>query len=98
MLGALVAQPDGAVGAHKCGTGPGAVRPADVYIPLDSWVYPALDRLHGLGYLDTAYLGLRPWTRRSIQRMLDETSQDGGYSEESSGGRDSRRAATRIWR
>jgi hypothetical protein len=42
---------------------------------VDSWVYPALDRLHGLGYLDTAYLGLRPWTRRSIQRMIDDTSQ-----------------------
>jgi hypothetical protein len=43
---------------------------------MDSWVYPALDRLHGLGYLESAYLGIRPWTRRSIQRMLDETSQD----------------------
>ena len=41
-------------------------------------MYPALDRLHGLGYLDTAYLGLRPWTRRSIQRMIAETSQAEG--------------------
>jgi hypothetical protein len=31
--------------------------------------------MHGLGYLDTAFLGLRPWTRRSIQRMLDQTAQ-----------------------
>lgn len=46
--------------------------PADVYIPLDSWIYPTLWRLHALGYLDTAYLGLRPWTRRSVERMLDE--------------------------
>jgi hypothetical protein len=40
------------------------------YVPVDSWIYPALDRLHGLGYLDTAFLGLRPWTRLSIAHML----------------------------
>ena len=43
---------------------------SSTYIPMDSWVYPALDRLHALGYLDTAYLGLRPWTRLSIAHML----------------------------
>jgi hypothetical protein len=41
---------------------------------MDSWVYPALDRLHSLGYLDTAFLGLRPWTRLSISHMLEETA------------------------
>jgi hypothetical protein len=41
------------------------------YVPMDSWIYPALDRLHGLGYLDTAFLGLRPWTRLSIAHMLE---------------------------
>ena len=30
------------------------------YIPLDSWVYPQLDRLYSMGYLDTMFLGLRP--------------------------------------
>ena len=44
------------------------------YVPLDNWVYPALDRLHALGYIDTAFLGLRPWTRLSIVSMLQETS------------------------
>jgi Capsule assembly protein Wzi len=60
----------------KCEAGPGPNLPADVYLPLDSWVYPALDRLRGLGHLDTAFLGLRPWTRRSIQRMLEAVSQN----------------------
>jgi len=64
-----------AVDVPRCKAGPGAALPADVYIPVDSWVYPALDRLHGLGYLNRGYLGIRPWTRRSIQRMLDDTSQ-----------------------
>jgi Capsule assembly protein Wzi len=65
-----------AVELPKCKAGPGVNLPADVYVPMDSWIYPALDRLHGLGYLETAFLGLRPWTRRSVQRMLDATSQD----------------------
>jgi hypothetical protein len=44
------------------------------YVPMDSWMYPAIDRLHALGYVDTAFLGLRPWTRMSIVHMLQETS------------------------
>jgi Capsule assembly protein Wzi len=44
------------------------------YVPMDSWVYPALDRLHSMGYLDTAFMGLRPWTRLSIAHMLQQTA------------------------
>ncbi|QNI36941.1 capsule assembly Wzi family protein [Edaphobacter albus] len=44
------------------------------YVPLDSWIYSAIDRLHGLGYADQAYLGMRPWTRMSIVHMLAETA------------------------
>jgi hypothetical protein len=44
------------------------------YIPIDSWIYPALDRLQALGYINYAYLGLRPWTRTSITHVLDETA------------------------
>jgi hypothetical protein len=44
------------------------------YVPVDSWIYPALDRLHALGYVDSAYLGLRPWTRLSIAHMLQLSS------------------------
>jgi hypothetical protein len=40
---------------------------------MDSWIYPAMERLYGLGYLDTAFLGLRPWTRLSCLHMLEET-------------------------
>ena len=44
------------------------------YIPVDSWVYPAVLRLYSLGFIDTMYLGMRPWTRSSIDHMLDEAS------------------------
>src|ERR1700729_1171751 len=45
------------------------------YIPVDSWVYPAVQRLYALGYVDKVYLGMRPWTRVSLSRMLDETEE-----------------------
>src|SRR6266851_4119492 len=38
------------------------------YVPLDSWIYPALDRLAGLGLIDSGFTGLRPWTRRECAR------------------------------
>jgi membrane-associated phospholipid phosphatase len=41
-------------------------------VPLDSWIYPALDRLAALGYVRTAILGMRPWTRLECVRQLDE--------------------------
>lgn len=48
---------------------------ASVYVPLDSWIYPAMERLIGGGYIDTAFLGLRPWTRMSCAHMLIEMQQ-----------------------
>ena len=54
----------------------------DVYVPLDNWVYPALERLRGLGYLDTAFLGERPWTRRSIAVMLAEADSEDGIHDD----------------
>jgi hypothetical protein len=45
------------------------------YVPLDSWVYPALTRLAALGYFQTAYLGMRPWTRMECARLLREAAE-----------------------
>ncbi len=44
------------------------------YVPLDSWMYEAFTRLQGLGFADTAYLGLRPWTREMMLDILAETA------------------------
>jgi len=52
-----------------------AVRPGTLgstYVPLNSWVYPAMGQLIARGYIDTAFLGLRPWTRMSCARMMVE--------------------------
>jgi hypothetical protein len=50
------------------------------YIPLDSWVYPGLQRLAALGYVPSAYLGIRPWTRMECARLLQEAAE--GLAEE----------------
>jgi len=42
------------------------------YVPLDSWVYPALDRLAGLHLVDSEFVGMRPWTRRECARLVTE--------------------------
>ena len=44
---------------------------SSTYIPLDSWIYPAVMRLYGMGFVDTVFLGMRPWTRLSVAHMLD---------------------------
>ncbi len=43
-----------------------------VFVSMDSWVYPALDRLAALGYVGSQAAGLRPWTRTECARQLDE--------------------------
>jgi hypothetical protein len=45
-------------------------RLGSAYIPMDSWVYPELTRLYGMGFVNTMYLGMRPYTRRSVLHML----------------------------
>jgi len=42
-------------------------------VPLDSWVYPAIEKLAALGYIDTAFLGLRPWTRMECAQLLEQS-------------------------
>jgi len=46
---------------------------SSTYIPVDSWVYPMALRLYSLGYLDTAFIDMRPWTRLSLLHMLRES-------------------------
>lgn len=56
------------------------------YVPIDSWVYPALIRLAALGYVQSAHLGMRPWTRMECARLLDEAN---GRIQDNAAGADS---------
>ena len=45
------------------------------YVPIDSWVYPVFERLSALGYVRTAMLGSRPWTRLECVRLMNEADE-----------------------
>jgi len=51
---------------------PARANMASPYVPLDSWVYPAIERLMGLGLIDSGFLAHRPWTRWECARLLAE--------------------------
>jgi hypothetical protein len=42
------------------------------FVELDSWIYPALERLTASGYIKTAFFGQRPWTRIQCARLVEE--------------------------
>ncbi|HXM63363.1 MAG TPA: capsule assembly Wzi family protein [Terriglobales bacterium] len=45
---------------------------ASPYVPLDSWIYPSLERLIAMGYMQSNMLGMRPWTRMACAQMLED--------------------------
>jgi len=68
----------GAMGTGASAHDPDRVRSprnmGSAYVPPDSWVYPLLQRLAALGYIRSAYLGIRPWTRIECARLLEEAA------------------------
>lgn len=57
---------------------------ASPYVPLDSWIYPALERLIALGDVRSEILGIRPWTRMACARLLQDAEDkfpDNGIDE-----------------
>ncbi len=65
----------------------GRGRAGSPYIPVDSWIYEAVLRLHNLGYVPTLYLNLRPYTRVSLAHAL-RLSEDSIRNDEELYGRD----------
>src|ERR1700733_4245037 len=53
------------LGDKVSGSGP-------IYVPLDSWVYPALSRLAALGYLPDAENLVKPWTCAECLILVNE--------------------------
>src|SRR5208282_3042101 len=45
------------------------------FMPLDSWVYPALEKLAAFGYIETAFIGLKPWTRIECAQLLEQADE-----------------------
>jgi membrane-associated phospholipid phosphatase len=68
--------------------GDGPLQPSSYgspYVPLDSWVYPVLDRLYALGQIRTVITGQRPWTRLECARLTEEAADSAqAYDSDSS--------------
>lgn len=59
---------------------PAFAAPTSAQVPLDSWIYPALDKLEGLGLVESSLQGTRPFTRLEAARQVGEarTKADAG--------------------
>lgn len=59
------------------------------FVALDSWVYPTFERLAALGYVHTAIMGLKPWTRLECARLAEESGEalehDGALNQQALG-------------
>ena len=54
----------------------GTIPSGSPYVELDSWIYPAIDRLAALGYINSTFLGMRPWTRTECARLVQEAGEN----------------------
>src|SRR5271170_6556134 len=45
-------------------------------VPMDSWIYPALERLADMGYIPTQSVLIRPWARKECLRQLREAENE----------------------
>ena len=41
-------------------------------VPMDSWIYPTLERLAALGVVPSQSIAIRPWTRQECRRQVRE--------------------------
>jgi hypothetical protein len=59
------------------------------YVELDSWIYPAIERLAALGYIHAEFLGMRPWTRVECARLIQRAGSeiDSGHAASSEAAR-----------
>ena len=51
-------------------------RTGSVYVPMDSWVYPTLERLSTMGLIPTQSVSIRPWARQECRRQLREAEDN----------------------
>lgn len=47
-------------------------RTGSAFVPMDSWIYPALERLANMGVIPSQGVSIRPWTRQECRRQVRE--------------------------
>jgi hypothetical protein len=45
------------------------------FVPLSSWIYAAMKRLIALGYIQSQFVGMEPWSRQECARMVGEAGE-----------------------
>ena len=45
------------------------------FVPLSSWIYPALKRLIALGYIQSQFMDMQPWSRLECAKMVEEAGE-----------------------
>jgi len=45
------------------------------FVPVDSWVYPAILRLTSMGFVKDDFLGMRPWTRLECAQLVSDAGE-----------------------
>ena len=53
-----------------------AAHAGSAYVPLDSWVYPVIDRLSAMGLIRSNFDSERPWTRLECERLVREAQRN----------------------
>jgi hypothetical protein len=66
------------------------------FVPLDNWVYSALDRLAALGYVTSSIEGLKPWTRMECAVLTEEARESLPY--DTSAGKEAAALVDRLQR
>jgi hypothetical protein len=59
------------------------------FVPLGSWIYPDMKRLVALGYIQSQFMDIQPWTRQECATLIQEAGEriatDSTTSDEVSG-------------
>jgi hypothetical protein len=50
-------------------------RMGSTLVPMDSWIYPALERLADMGLIPSQQVAIRPWTRQECRRQVREAEE-----------------------
>jgi Capsule assembly protein Wzi/PAP2 superfamily len=45
------------------------------FVPLSSWIYPAMNRLIALGYIQSQFVDMQPWSRQECANFVQEAGQ-----------------------
>lgn len=59
-------------GEFSHGTNNGNTSLGTTFVPVSGWIYPALKRLIALGYIQSQFMDMQPWSRLECAKMVEE--------------------------